>query len=625
VKLARSLLLAAILVVLVRARSGVWAEEPSVRWVEVKSAHFVVASNAGESAARGVAEGFEQIRSLFHTTFPELRVDPAQPIVILAARDEATMKMIAPEEWGDEGHIRPSGLFHSDGEKDYVVLRLDAKGTTAYHTVYHEYTHALLHLNFSQIPLWLSEGVAEFFGNSTLGPQEAKTGNVDKTHLYILGKNEWLPMETLLDVKEGSPHYSETNPASIFYAESWAVAHYLMLDPEARREQLLKKYLLEWSASGDRVGAGRQAFGDLGRFGEAVKRYVRQANWRAGVVLPAQGSSGGDVNVRMLAPAEVLALRGDFFVHRKRMDAARPLLEQGVELGPGISATHEALGLYDFRDGDFVAADEEMSKAISLGSASFMALYCHGVLLLRDLSETKEATQKAREALENAARLNPIYAPTFEALTQVYSRSAETQGKALEAAEAAVKLDPESRSYNTNLAYVLLNNRRGEEARAVVEKLQRTASSLEEQRAARSILESIEEESEWEKESAEEALGRLRVDGPQVAAPDLTVDIVHPAISRRHLGPPEWMAVEGTIGAIDCSHGAEVTVTLNLPKGPMDFHAADLGRVGVSGMSAESVPDLASCRQWNGRRVKVWFRLVSGKDYLGEIIRIYFY
>ena len=75
------------------------------------------------------------------------------------------------------------------------------KGTTAYHTVYHEYTHALLHLNFSRIPLWLSEGVAEFFGNSTVGPQEARTGNVDKTHLYILSKNEWMPIETLLEVK----------------------------------------------------------------------------------------------------------------------------------------------------------------------------------------------------------------------------------------------------------------------------------------------------------------------------------------------------------------------------------------------------------------------------------------
>jgi tetratricopeptide (TPR) repeat protein len=627
VKVARLLLVGIAWMVL--GRPGVAAgrvEDSGGAWVEVRSPHFVVESNASEGQARGVAEDFEEIRALFHGTFPELRVDPAQPIVILAARDEATMKTLAPEEWGGEEHVRPSGLFHSDGDKDYVVLRLDAVGTTAYHTIYHEYTHALLHLNFSRLPLWLSEGVAEFFGNSTIGEGAARTGTVDKGHLYILGKNDWLPVETLLDVNESSTYYNEKNPASVFYAESWAVVHYLLLDPEARRQQLLRKFLVNWNLSGDRVTAGRGAFGDLGRFEETVKRYVRQANWRIGVELPGPARSAGDFSVRTLAPPEVLTLRGDFFVHRKRMDAALPLLEQGVALGPEIAATHEALGFYDFRDGDFAAAEEEMSKAVSLGSASFMAFYCHGVLLLRDFSATEESTKKARAALETAAKLNPTYAPTFEALTQAYSRTAETQGRAMEAAETAVKLDPESRTYQTNLAYVLLNNRRAEEARAVGERLERNANSLEEKRTARSILTAIEEEEEWEKESAEEALGRQRVDGPQVATgPDMSVDIVHPTISRRQLGPPEWMAVEGAIGAIDCSHNPEVTLSLNLPKGPMDFHASDFGHVGMSGIRAESVPELGTCQQWAGRRVKVWFRLAQGKDYLGEIIRIYFY
>ena len=134
-------------------------------WVEVRTPHFVVSSNAGETAARGVANDFEQIRALFHVTFPELRVDPPQPIRIVVARDEATMRMITPDEWGGPEHVHPSGVFHSDGEMDYVVLRLDAEGTTAFHTSYHEYTHSLMHLNFSRLPLCVREGVAEFFGD----------------------------------------------------------------------------------------------------------------------------------------------------------------------------------------------------------------------------------------------------------------------------------------------------------------------------------------------------------------------------------------------------------------------------------------------------------------------------
>ncbi len=610
-------------------RAALAADQPE-KWVEVRSAHFVVASNAAEADARRIAEQFEQIRAVFHKSFAKLRVDLPQPVVILAARDETTMKMLAPDEWEGEGHVHPAGMFHSDGEKDYVVMRLDAEGTSAFHTIYHEYTHALLHMNYGHVPLWLSEGLAEFFGNSTLTGKDSTTGAADKTHLYILSKNEWLPIETLLDVKESSPYYNEKNPASIFYAESWAVVHYLLLDPEARRAQLLNRFLVAWEQSGDAIAAGREAFGDFGRFREAIRRYVRGRDWRLGVALPAQESPAGSYAVRTLSPGEVLALRGDLMVHRGFLDQAEPLAKEAAELEPRLAAAHTALGLFYFRDNDFAAADEEMSKSIELGSTDFLAFYCHGVLLLRDVSATEEATQKARTSLENAARLNPAYAPTFEALTQAYSRSAETQGKALEAAQTAVRLDPEARTYRFGLAYVLLNNGRAGEAGTVAQRLLADSSSDEDTRAAHRLLETVDEEQQWQKESEEQAsLDASRGDADAVPKTGMTSHSdaapTHPAISRRQLGPPEWMAVDGAIAAIDCAHSPEVTLTLNLGKGPLRFHAADFRRVGVSGVSAEAVPGLETCRQWAGRRVKVWFRWVQDQDYAGELTKIHFF
>jgi tetratricopeptide (TPR) repeat protein len=622
--IAKAILSAALSVVGPRAPSA----DLNPSWVEVRSAHFVVASNAGERDARLIADQFERVRSIFHRAFVNFRVDPLQPIVILAARDEATMKMLAPNEWEREGHVHPTGLFHSDGDKDYVVLRLDAEGTTAFHTIYHEYTHALLHLNFKRLPVWLSEGLAEFFGNSTLGDKDVRTGAVNKTHLYVLSKNEWLPIEALFNVTETSPHYNEKNPASIFYAESWAVTHYLLLDPGARREQVLNKFVAAWDKSGDPVEAGREAFGDLERFGEKIRRYVRTTNWRLGLVLPAQEDPAGNIVARHLSAGEVLALRGDFLVHHDLLDQARPLLELAVQLEPGLAATHEALGFYDFRDSDFVAADEEMSKAIELGSQDFTAFYCHGVLLLRDLAATDEATWKARKALEIAARLNPRYAPTFEALTQAYSRAADTQAKALEAARTAVELEPDSSTYRFGLAYVLLNNGRAADAGAVAQRLLASAGSADETRAVRKLIDTIDEELEWEKESEQEAKleARNAREPPKTGVlsnPDAAP--VRPAIARRQLGPPEWMAVDGPIAAIDCGHGPEVTLTLDLAKGPLSFHAADFERVGTSGMSEAAVPELESCKRWVGRRVKIWFRWIQGQDYVGEITKIHFF
>jgi tetratricopeptide (TPR) repeat protein len=611
--------------------AAVAADQPE-KWVEVRSAHFVVSSNAGEPDARRIAEQFEQIRAVFHGAFGKLRVDPPQPVAILAARDETTMKMLAPEEWAGEGHVRPAGLFHSDGEKDYVVMRLDAQGTSAFHTVYHEYTHALLHMNYNRVPLWLNEGLAEFFGNSTLTAKDVTTGAADKTHLYVLSKNELLPVETLLQVKENSPYYNEMNRASIFYAESWAVVHYLLLDPEARRQQLLGKFFAAWNTSGDAVEAAREAFGDLASFDETIKRYVQQPSPRAGVALPTQEAVASGYAVRTLSAAEVLAVRGDFFVHRQKMEQAQPLLEKAVEAEPNLAAAHEALGFFDYRDGDFVAADDEMTKAIELGSTSFLPYYCHGLLLLRDLTATQGDTDTASTFLERAAQMNPQFAPTFEALTQAYSRSAGTQKQALEAATKAAQLDPTSSSYTINLIYTLLNNNRAREARGLADKLQAMASSQEDTRAARAVLERVKEEEEWAKENEKDvpagetpAVSHANVPTGTGTTPGASSVLARPEESRRRLGPPTWIGIDGPIGAIDCSHGPEMTLTLNMGNGAMTFHAENLERVGLSGVSEKTTPSMGSCKQWVGRHVKVWFRMVEGADYMGEILKIYFY
>jgi hypothetical protein len=175
---------------------------------------------------------------------------------------------------------------------------------------------------------------------------------------------------------------------------------------------------------------------------------------------------------------------------------------------------------------------------------------------------------------------------------------------------------------------VLLNNGRAAEAGAVAQKLLASAESADDKQAAHKLLDTVEEEQQWEKESEEQGSmdGRRTDDAPTTGmASRSDAAPAHPAMARRQLGPPEWMAVDGGIAAIECSHSPEVTLTLNLGKGPLSFHATDFRRVGVSGTSEEAVPELESCRQWAGRRVKVWFRWVRDQDYAGEITKIHFF
>ena len=613
----------ATLATLLPCTGALGASDPNQGWIEVRSPHFVVSSNAGEKDARRVADQFEQIRALFHTAFPNLRVDPAEPVLILAAKNENTMKLLLPEEWEVMGHVHPAGLYQQGEDKHYVILRVDSEDENPYHALYHEYTHALLHLNFTGLPLWLDEGLAEFYGNSRLGEKESKVGTIDQTHLYILSQNKLLPIETLLNVEQGSPYYNEADRASVFYAESWALVHYLMLDPEARQQQLLKNFFAAWDKGGNQIEAAQQAFGDLKHFGQFIEAYSRQRMFRAALFKNGQQAADKTYAVRSLPAGEVLALRGDCATHRKMFEQARPLVEQAVQAEPNLSISHEALGYYLYRKEDKSGADREMKKAMELGSTSFVAPYYHGLLVLRGGSAGPDGLQEAIKSFQKAAQINPQFAPAFEGLAQAYSAAPETQKQAVEAGIRAVQLEPATHAYAINLAYLLLNANRDADARQMAQRILEKSASPVEAQEARALLERVKEHEQWvaqikaQSDASASATSKAAV-ASAPAAPPMTGSSTPIAVKTADL-----LAVDGVIGGIDCSRKPAITVTLKGGNRPMRFHAVDFGTVGVSGAGAD-IPGLDACEKWKGRRIRIWFRAVKGKDYLGEITDIAF-
>jgi tetratricopeptide (TPR) repeat protein len=597
-------------------------------WIELQSPHFKVQSNAGDKEARKVADQFEQIRNMFHIAFSGLRVDPPQPILIVAAKNENTMKLLLPEEWEVKGHIHHAGLYQPAQDKDYVVLRLDTEGSNPFHTLYHEYTHALLRLNFSNLPLWLNEGLAEFFGNTTLGDKEIKTGTIDPGHLQLLIQSKLIPIETLLEVDHRSPYYNESNRASVFYAESWALVHFLMLDEDARQKQLLKNFLSAWEKSGSQVDAAREAFGDLKQFGKKIEAYSRQGSFRIGIVKGGQGAAEKTYAVRSISAGEALATRGDFFTHHNRVEQAQPVLEEALKTEPNLPFVHEALGYYHYRRHETEEADKEMVEAVKLGATGFAPQYFHGFLLMQRGGYGGETAKEATGILEKAVQLNPQFAPAFEALSQAYSHSPETQKQAVNAAIKAVQLDPGQLAYSINLAYLLLNNNRFSEARIMAQRILAAATNTGEKEMAANMLQHVQEREEWAAKKANApSSGSEGKEAPNVAFMTRPAGVAGPETSadapvqlkRREYG------VDGAISAVECANKPEVMINLDLHSGPVSFYAPDFGKVKLSWEDGVPEPMLSSCDGWKGRRVKIWFSPTPKKDYAGEISQIHFF
>ena len=96
----------------------------------------------------------------------------------------------------------------------------------------HEVTHGYLHAAWPTIPLWLDEGLAEYYEIPS-----STVGRINAPHLDLLHRllqSGWRPS---LQRLEKQTRFAEFDAAC--YAESWAVTHYLM----SHAPQTLAAYL----------------------------------------------------------------------------------------------------------------------------------------------------------------------------------------------------------------------------------------------------------------------------------------------------------------------------------------------------------------------------------------------
>ncbi|MCE9629834.1 MAG: DUF1570 domain-containing protein [Planctomycetia bacterium] len=101
----------------------------------------------------------------------------------------------------------------------------------------HETTHGYVHAVVPAVPLWLDEGIAEFF-ETPRGEQGLHRGHVAHLAGRLL-EGTWRPDMDRLDAVTSPGEMSQDH-----YAEAWCWVHWLLRSTPERRE-LLQNYLLD--------------------------------------------------------------------------------------------------------------------------------------------------------------------------------------------------------------------------------------------------------------------------------------------------------------------------------------------------------------------------------------------
>jgi tetratricopeptide (TPR) repeat protein len=424
----------------------------AVEWLEVRSPHFVVVTDAGETRGRQIALGFEEVRAALPRVMPTARTEAGRRILILAARDEAGLRELIPHYWEEEGSVRPAGVFVPARERLFVALRADQVDPGAYHVLYHEYLHALLDLSFQALPVWLNEGLAEFYAGAEISKDRIRVGVPHASHVSTLRARSFIPLEVLLEADGDSPLYRERRHAGLFYAQSWALTHFLYLGEDGGYGAAIDEYLRRWLGGESSTAAARAAFGDLEVLDKKVRAYMQRLRFGLGTTRPGVEIDADTFRVRSLSTAEALAARGSFAAWTGRKEAALTMLAEALRLDPDLADAHLSLAFLELTAGRWDAAGVAVDRAVALAPGDHLVHFLSGVAGLG--AGGVAARREARASFERAIRLQPDFAPAYAMAASLVKE--ESRASALELLERALKLEPAEPAHRLAAAEIFL-------------------------------------------------------------------------------------------------------------------------------------------------------------------------
>jgi TonB family protein len=483
----RASLLAALLLFI-----GVTGAAAQDGWVQVTTPNFTVVANGGEKRARDIALQFERYRVAVQTGWGWARQQLDRPVVVIAAKDEATMKMLVPAYWEKGSRMQPVSVFATAPDAYFIALRSDVReedtdNNNPYQTSYWSYTSLALASAFEHpLPLWFRNGFAAVMSNSIVRDDHIDFGRPPQDILRVLGTNIRLPMAEFLSLQPQSRYYTDSQTRSNFDAQCWAVMHYLLFglaekQPEAANQ--LVKLLLDGKSSVDAI---TEVFGSVDALEKDFVLYRQRPIYQFLRVKAPNTVSATTFTSRPVESSQVAAFRARYHIATGRPNDARALIDTLRARTPTPAAVFDVDGMLLDLNGERDEARVAYAKAADASSDSFFSLYRLAVF---EWPTTPDPARLARvEALlRRAVAANNVFAPAHTMLATVLT-SQNKGSEAVEIARRGAALAPNDSSARVALAQALWAVSRRAEARGQALAARALADTDQERTAVQTTL-----------------------------------------------------------------------------------------------------------------------------------------
>ena len=341
--------------------------------------------------------------------------------------------------------------------------------------------------------------MAEFYAGTRLSPDGAELGVAEAGHRRVLAEHAILPLSELLLADESWPLSAAPRDNAVFYAQSWALVHYLVAARGSRGHELLAAYMGALLRGEDRLGSFEEVFGStLEEVESELHAYIEKGDFRELHFDLSEVEWSRGLSYVELEPARVQHRWGELFLFTDRPKEARVCLEEALRLDPELGEAWETLGIADWMDGRKESAERKLKRAADLGEASPSGLYHYARVLLDDHSGhgvhslPNDVAVEAELALTRSLTMNPAQSETARLLAFVYLVRGTRLDEATELVESALEMSPGRASLLYLYGQLLARRGEYERAREALGRVQADAEEPSLREAASELLSRME-------------------------------------------------------------------------------------------------------------------------------------
>jgi len=334
-------------------------------WKRLNSGDLEVVGNASERYLRRALEQITAFRAVIQAVLPGVKVSTTRPTVICVFRDAGAFRKFAPRDAKGRPQEDVAGYFSGQPDVNLLVLPVLDSTATTYEVALHEYTHHLVNTNLHRLPVWLNEGIADFYSTFELNKDgKAIIGRAVPWRMQTLNSTTIPPLRRLLSGESAEQLFKNSYDTAMFYAQSWAFVHYMTLGDGGKHRGQLSKYLELIQASKPYDEAAREAFGaDFDALDRALRTYVQLFKMPA---LMFTGRMTGSSVIRLQPVTELDAnvIQAELLLNQGQADDANEYLQKAGAASDANGRTRIALGRLRLLQDRVQDAVQELRNAV---------------------------------------------------------------------------------------------------------------------------------------------------------------------------------------------------------------------------------------------------------------------